>query len=124
MRTLMLILAAAACAAPGAAGEQSELDYHIRGRTPGPPQRCVPITSRREGLRAVDAQTVIYRSGATTWVNRLQHECPGLRPLVTIAVDTIAGRYCRGDPVRPLEAGARTPRAVCALGDFTPYRRQ
>lgn len=124
MRPLMLVIAVAGCAAPQALAEnQDELASYTAGRVAGQPRRCVPITSPSDGLRAIDRQTVVYRSGGTNWLNRLEYDCPGLRPLATLIVDTTGSRYCRGDRVRPLEAGIAIPRSVCALGDFTPYRR-
>ena len=124
MRPVMLVVALAGCAAPQAvADNQRELASYTLGRAAGEPMRCIPITNTSEGLRAVDHQTVLYRSGGTNWLNRLQHDCPGLRPLATLVVDTVGSRYCRGDRVRPLEAGVGIPRSVCVLGDFTPYRR-
>lgn len=125
MRLLVLAIAVAGCAAPAAIAEnQDELASYTAGRVAGEPQRCIPITSRSEGLRAIDGQTVVYRSGGTNWLNRLEYDCPGLRPLATLVVDTTGSRYCRGDRVRPLEAGSSTPRSVCVLGHFTPYRRR
>jgi hypothetical protein len=119
------LIALAGCVTPEATAEhQSELASYTAGRVAGQPRRCIPITSQSEGLRAVDGQTLVYRSGNTNWVNRLQHDCPGLRPLATLIVDSIGNRYCSGDPVRPIEAGSRTARSVCVLGAFTPFRRQ
>ena len=124
MRPVMLAFALAGCAAPHAIADSNrELASYTVGRVAGEPLRCIPATNSSEGLRAVDHRTVLYRSGGTNWLNQLQHDCPGLRPLATLVVDTVGSQYCRGDRVRPLEAGVATPRSVCVLGDFTPYRR-
>ena len=122
MRALLLAIAVTGCAVPRAvADDRDELAAYTAGRTAGEPQRCVPIINSSDGLRAVDRRTVVYRSGDTNWVNRLEHDCPGLRPLATLIVEPIGNRYCRGDHVRALEAGG-APRPVCVLGSFTPYR--
>ncbi len=122
MRWLILTLAFAGCAS-GTAGERREdpLAAELAGRAAGAPESCVPAETGR-ALTIVDQRTLTYRSGSTVWVNRLDVDCPGMRPLGTLVVEVQGSRYCRGDRVRALEPGRRIPGPVCILRDFIPYR--
>jgi hypothetical protein len=120
MRLLPLVLIASACAA-GAARE-ADLSSELAGRSAGPPQDCVG-TSTDAGLAVRDSQTLVYRRGDAIWVNRLAAACPGLDPMSTLIVDAHGSQYCRGDPIRAVEAGRSIPGPICLLGPFTPYRR-
>lgn len=122
MRFLPLLFALAGCAAVGQREDDgAELARQLAGRVAGEPQNCVSI-SQSGPLEIVDRQTIAYRVGSTIYVNRLRSECPGLRPLNTLIVETHGSRYCRGDRVRTLEPGVSIPGPICPLGDFVPYR--
>lgn len=123
MRLLPLFLLLAGCAAPQAAGpsrDEQALARGLAGRTPGPPQSCIP-TSPSNALTVADQRTLIYRQGRTLWVNRV--ECSQLRPLDTLIVEAQGSRYCRNDRFRTRQTGSSIPGPTCLLGDFVPYRR-
>jgi hypothetical protein len=120
MRPLLPMLLLAACAA-GPAGE-ADLTTELAGRTAGPPQDCV-AASPGESLVARDSRTLVYRRGATLWVDRLAAACPGLDPMSTLIVDVQGSQYCRGDRVRALDPGQSIPGPPCLLGPFTPWSR-
>lgn len=127
MRIFPLLLALAGCAAPGAQGpsrDQEALSRELAAREVGPPQTCIPADSGASGLTIVDSRTVTYERGRTLWVNRLEAECPGLRPLDTLILEVHGSQYCRNDRVRALPAGTTIPGPTCFLGTFTPYRRR
>lgn len=122
MRILPLLLALGGCAAIGQREDEgAELARQLAGRVAGEAQNCVSITQSGP-LEIVDRQTLAYRVGSTIYVNRLRGECPGLRPLNTLIVETHGSQYCRGDRVRTLESGISIPGPICPLGDFVPYR--
>jgi hypothetical protein len=125
MRSLILAFALTACAATGSPSavtdEEHELTRELRDRVAGPPEDCVSATGS-QGLRIVDSRTIVYGSGSTLWVSRLESACPALRPLNILIVDVQGGQYCRGDRVRGLEPGSTIAGPVCLLGKFTPYR--
>jgi hypothetical protein len=123
MRPLILLLLIAGCAAPDPRGtdEAAELQRDLAARTAGSPQSCIP-TSQGRSLRIVDGRTLAYDEGRTLWVNRLESECPGLRPMDTLIVETRGSQYCRGDHIRSVAYGGGIPGPICILGDFTPYR--
>jgi hypothetical protein len=103
--------------------DMEALERLLADRVAGPPQDCVP---QRPGasLRAADRRTILYDTGREIWVNRLDAECPGLRPDSTLVIEAHDSRYCRLDRVRAIEPGATIPGPVCALRSFTPYRRR
>ena len=121
---LSLALLLGGCAAQGeraATREQDALALELAGRTAGEAQRCIP-TQQIQNLTIVDRSTVVQRSGRTIWVNRLEGECPGLRPHSTLIAEVHGSQHCRGDLVRGLEPGASIAGPRCPLGDWVPYR--
>lgn len=94
----------------------------LTGRTPGPPQPCIPI-QRSESLRHGGARTIVYGRGQIVWVNRLGAACAGLHPTDTLIVRTVGGRYCRGDLLQSISATGRAQGPGCYLNDFVPYHR-
>jgi hypothetical protein len=126
MRSLLIILVLAGCAAAGDIEDRSEaraLERELATRVAGEPRECVPRTQGRS-LTAADRRTIVYDDLGTLWVNRLAADCPGLRPDTTLIVETFGDRYCRNDRVRALEPGSTIPGPICLLGSFTPYRER
>ena len=127
MRIFPLLLVLAGCAAPapqGSSRDQEALGRELAGREAGAPENCVPADSGASGLTVVDSRTLTYERGRTLWVNRLEAECPGLRPLDTLVLEVQGSQYCRSDRFRTISAGSTIPGPTCLLGSFTPYRRR
>lgn len=125
MRALALCIALTACATGSSLETElrTNLTRDLAERQAGEPVSCVdPMPGR--GLQIVDRSTLVYESGDTIFVNRLEAECPSLRPTSTLIVETFGSRYCRGDRVRASEPGSSIPGPYCLLGNFTPYRRR
>ena len=123
MRLLPLIILLAGCAATTAdteTREQRALAEELAGRTAGEAQNCVPMR-QSDSLQVVDRRTLTYGQGRTIWVNRLESDCPGLRPMNTLLVEAHGSQYCRGDRVRGLEPGSSIPGPLCVLREFVPY---
>ena len=122
MRLFPVLILLSGCASQLNSGEEGEdLARELEGRTAGEATRCIPV-QQTTSLTVVDRRTLAYRTGRTTWVNRLDSDCPGLRPLTTLIVEANGSQYCRGDRVRTIDAGSQIPGPICILGDFTPYR--
>jgi len=124
MRALLFPLLLVGCTAPGplsTASSQADLAQELDGRVAARPESCVS-TSASQGLRIVDSRTLVFHSGGTVWVNRLEDDCPGLRPQDTLIVEVHGAQHCRGDRVRGLPPGTTIPGPTCPLGDFVPYR--
>jgi hypothetical protein len=120
---LPVLLALSACAAQGDPDfrEKEAFSRELEGRVAGETESCLPVR-QSEGLNIVDRRTIVRRDGRTLWVNRLDSDCPGLRPFNTLIVETHGGQYCRGDLVRGLEPGTSIPGPSCPLRDWVPYR--
>ena len=118
----LVLLAGCAREDPESAGGEAALSRELAGLTAGAAQTCVSASASSQAIVPVDEQTVIQRSGRTVWVNRLRGRCPGLRPPVTVIVETHGSQHCRGDHIRALEFGSSIPGPACFLGDWTPYR--
>ena len=118
---LLLLVGCAATAPHSASPERSDIARELAGRAAGQPQSCVSA-SPSQNLRIVDSATLIYGSGRTIWLNRLDAPCPGIRPFDTLIVEVVGAQYCRGDLVRGLPTGTTIPGPKCRLGNFVPYR--
>jgi len=94
----------------------------IAGWVAGQPQRCV-ATQRTQGLRTVNRSTLVYGSGRTVWVNRLDPRCSGFSQWDLLVVEPIGSQYCRGDLVRTIDPVSKIPGPACQLSDFVPYTR-
>jgi hypothetical protein len=121
---LPLLILPGACAASGTESEsrdQAALARELADRTAGRAESCVPAT-QAQSLQGVDRRTIVYRSGRTVWVNRLDADCPGLDPTNILIVEANGSQYCRGDRVRSLEPHSTIPGPFCVLRDWVPYR--
>lgn len=121
-----LLLITAACD-PGVRTEpyqRSRLSAELADRQAGEPVECID-TQNGQSLDIAGRDTLVYRTAGTTYVNRLDAPCPGLRPFNQLIVEpSLSGRYCRNDRVRAVEAGSNVPGPICLLGRFTPYTRR
>lgn len=124
MRRLAFLLMLTSCSpvAPAPAGSDP-FARELAGLVAGRSQQCISA-NQSQGLRVIDARTVVHEQGPVTWVNRLEDRCPALSPHNTVIVDVDSGQYCRGDHIRGLETGAIIPGPICTLRDWVPYRRR
>ena len=127
MRPLVIFLAFVAlsgCAASAVDGIASgALASELTGLDHGEPTACID-QSPATNLQVADQRTLVYRTARTTWVNRLEASCPGLRQLNTLVIQSDSGRYCRGDTFRSLDGASSIPGPICRLNDFIPYHRR
>ena len=125
MRLLPILILVAGCATTAADGptrEQRALAEDLEGRIAGPAQACVPAR-QAQSLQIVDQRTIAYRDFDTVYVNRLDADCPTLRPFNVLVIETHGSQYCRGDRVRGQEPNSSIPGPFCLLRDFVPYRK-
>ena len=130
MRILMLAIAVGALAAcettmgpiERTARQQSDFDRLLAGKTPGPAVRCLP-TYRSNDMTVIDDDTILFRDGRTTYVNKPLGACNGLsrsgRALIT---RNVGPQLCRGDIATVADNTSGVTVGSCALGDFVPYR--
>ena len=66
------ILLLASCAVPQPEVERHGPPIELAGRSPGPPDRCVPTVQLNSLRRSEnDPHTLIYGGGRTIWANNL-----------------------------------------------------
>src|SRR5215213_3923548 len=90
----------------------------LAGMTAQETRSCVSI-AQGQSLTILDDGLVGYRSGRTTWVNRLPAQCAGMHPLNTLVVEVHGSQICRGDHIRVIQHPLTIPGPNCLLGDFT-----
>jgi hypothetical protein len=105
------------------AGEQSELSTALRGRTAGATVSCV--NQRDLGSNRSVGEGVILFNGPRDmlYVNRPPAGCPELTSSRALVTRTVGDRLCRGDIATVIDPVSGTQYGGCALGDFTPYKR-
>lgn len=120
---IALIAALLAVGPAVAARKDSDADKLARelaGRTAGPAQNCV--STSRLGSATIYGDALLFRDGATVWVNKIEH-CPGLSRDPILVNEVFGGQSCENDLMRTIDRGAAIPGPVCRLGKFTPYRK-
>ena len=108
-----------ACCAPSGPEAAPGPIAELAGRIPGPPQRCVPISSTA-ALRIANGSRLIYADGSTVWLNTA--DCPGMGWDDIPVLHPTASQHCRGDIVETLGRTSNIRGPSCVLGDFVPYR--
>ncbi|MEO7814234.1 MAG: hypothetical protein ABIR87_02185 [Sphingomicrobium sp.] len=132
MRILIIAVAAttlAACQtadyqpAQRSARAQQTFDKALAGKVAGKPDNCLPLR-RSNDMVVIDDDTIIYRDGRTTYVNKPLGSCTNLGN-GSYALVTRSGNgsmLCRGDISSVVDATSGITVGSCALGDFVPYR--
>jgi len=120
----ILALVAALLASPTLARQsaEAELAMALKGRVAGEPVRCISLM-RVSGSTIIDRTAILYRVGATLYVNRPRAGSRSLRALDVLETRTFNGELCRGDPVQRRDPSTGAVYGPVLLGDFVPYRR-
>ncbi len=132
MKTLMLAAAAVtmltACETTDrqppqrSASQQQSYDKLLAGKVPGKAESCLPL-QRSNDMTVIDDNTILYRDGRTTYVNKPLGGCNNLgNGSYALVTQSTGSQLCRGDiaQVRDMTSGVTV--GSCALGDFVPYR--
>src|SRR4051794_315068 len=120
-RLLILLLAALGSCSLAVPASKPNPPLELAGLAAGKPQSCISIRLN-ERLSPLDEYTLVYRSGHTLWVNRLDGPCRGLDPVNIVIIERNGTQVCRGDHLRVVEPPLTVPGPICILGDFVPYR--
>ena len=102
---------------------QQTFDRALAGKVPGKSEHCLPL-QRSNDMVVIDDDTIIYRDGRTTYVNKPLGSCNNLGN-GSYALVTRSGNgsmLCRGDISNVVDATTGVTVGSCALGDFVPYR--
>jgi hypothetical protein len=123
MRLLILLstLLVSGCAATSHYATEHH-DSELGGRSVGASQRCIP-EQPHEGFRVADfdRHILLYGSGKTVWVTRLEGLC-GFSHDDQLISDAWNSQYCSGQLVRSPDL-SRGEGSSCVIGEFTPYTR-
>ena len=102
------------------AGE-ARLAKLIQGRVAGAPIRCLD-TSQRRDLEVVDRTALVFKDGATYYVNRPSGA--NFLSWSDVPVFKLWGsQLCSNDLVHLVDRSSGMPGAALSMGEFIPYRR-
>lgn len=131
MRLLILATAAVgltACAtavdqpAQRTAANQATYDRLLAGKAAGRPEKCLPL-QRSNDMVVIDDDTILYRDGRTTYVNKPLGSCNLLgRGSYALVTRSVGSQLCRGDIGTVTDMTSGITVGSCAMGDFVPYR--
>ena len=119
MRMILIALAVAAGAAPGAARDRG----HVPEATPtGKPESCV-TTSRIRATHVRNDRVIDFEmNGGQVYRNTLPYACPNLGFDETFGYETHTGQLCSVDTITVLRTGSGIQGPTCGLGAFQPVR--
>jgi len=101
---------------------EAELERALAGRVAGPPVHCIDL-HRVTSSRVIDNTAILYRDGATIYVNRPDNGAEQLNRNDVMVTRTPSTRLCNIDTVTMVEPVSHSFTGVVFLGDFVPYRR-
>jgi hypothetical protein len=119
---------AAACAPAGpiemSPEEQDEFAKAVAGRTAEAPVSCISQLNAG-GNRSIGEGVILFgdRGDQVIYVNRPAAGCPVTDGGRALVLRTTTTRFCRGDIASVVDPVSGSGYGSCALGDFTPYRR-
>ena len=125
---IALTLAAATLAVPAAAAAKERpapperLAKMLEGRVAGEPQDCISLSSARSS-QIIDKTAIVYRDGATLWVNRPRSGAESLNDDDVLVTKTTTSQLCSIDTVELHDRSSHMYNGFVSLGEFTPYRR-
>lgn len=104
------------------ASQQRSFDKALAGKVAGKPESCLPL-QRSNDMVVIDDDTIIYRDGRTTYVNKPLGGCNNLgNGSYALVTQSQGSQLCRGDIARVRDMTAGIDVGSCALGEFVPYR--
>ena len=131
MRFLIFATAAVGLAACATAMSQPEqrsaraqatYDRLLAGKVAGKPAKCLPM-QRSNDMQVIDDDTILYRDGRTTYVNKPLGSCNQLsRGSYALVTRSSGSQLCRGDIGTVTDMTSGMVVGSCALGDFIPYK--
>ncbi len=104
------------------ASAQATYDRLLAGKVAGPPTKCLPL-QRSNDMQVIDDDTILYRDGRTTYVNKPLGSCNLLgRGSYALVTRSQGSQLCRGDIGSVTDMTTGVTVGSCALGDFVPYK--
>ena len=131
MRIMMIALAATSLAAcesvdsqpqQRSASQQQSFDKALAGKVAGKAESCLPLY-RSNDMMVIDDDTILYRDGRTTYVNKPLGGCNNLgNGSYALVTRSQGSQLCRGDIAQVTDLISGVTVGSCALGDFVPFR--
>lgn len=101
---------------------QATYDRLLASKSQGKAESCLPL-QRSNDMEVIDDDTILYRDGRTTYVNKPLGSCNNLgRGGYALVIRSTGSQLCRGDIANVVDATNGVTVGSCALGDFVPYR--
>ncbi|MCY7270534.1 MAG: hypothetical protein LH485_00565 [Sphingomonas bacterium] len=101
---------------------QATYDKLLAGKAPGRAESCLPL-QRSNDMVVIDDDTILYRDGRTTYVNKPLGSCNLLgRGSYALVTRSTGSQLCRGDIAQVTDMTTGVTVGSCAFGDFVPYR--
>lgn len=123
------VLASASSIAPAKPDAYSEraagkLAKALAGRSPGAPVSCIG-NMRGSDMQIVDDGTILFREGATVYVQKPRGGCHGLGSGNYTLLTRLQGssRLCSGQIGEVVDRVSGFTHGSCVFGDFVPYRK-
>lgn len=121
MRAALALALALAVTASASGRERRD---PLAGYVPGPPQRCITLSTQPYGPSVVDARTILYREGGRrVWRTGPVGACPALRSDSILIVEVFGGQLCENDRFRVAQPNDIIPSGYCRFTRFTPYTK-
>jgi hypothetical protein len=117
MRMILIALAVAAFAAPGAAKDRNQLPEAVPA---GKPQSCITTSRIRQTHVRNDWVIDFEMQGGQIYRNTLPYACSGLSFEQSFAYKTSIGQLCSSDTISVLHSGGMGQGPYCGLGEFQP----
>jgi hypothetical protein len=126
MRASSILAALALMAVPGVAladpDGETALAKLLDGRTAGAPVACLYSTPIRDS-KVIDKTAIVYRSGATLYVNRPRSGAESLNDDDVLVTQLRGSQICNTDKIDLVDRNTRQWRSFVLLGDFIPYTK-
>lgn len=129
MRRLVSLLTAAALLAPVSAqakervSPQAGLARALEGLVEGVPERCIDLRDSDHSI-IIPGEAIIYKDGATLWVNRPTSGARALSGRDIVTTRTLGGQLCSSDTIIMRNRYSGAMMGTVFLGEFVPYRNR
>ena len=94
----------------------------LEGRVAGTPKSCITLP-RVDSSQVIDKTAIVYRDGATLWVNRPRSGAESLNDDDVLVTKTTGSQLCSIDTVQLHDRSSHFWRGFVSLGAFVPYSK-
>jgi hypothetical protein len=103
----------------------AQLSLMLGSRTPGTPVECIStVSARPDALQVIDGVGVVFKSGATIYVSRVDDPAKLRSTDVEQVQRTRSTQLCRADRIWTYDKFNGSLTGMVRLQDFVPYTRE